>query len=163
MKVIWCVAVVACFLGQGFSAEPARVSGKVVDCWNGKTLEVRRIDVFAFHRSSDTELWDSLERLTHLSRSGDLKKFVVEYGRLEESIKKRTAWVAHIKTNKNGRFSFETLKKKSDLVVLAISFNVEDDLSYYTYQALKPGERSVTLWMEKGTCEAGASAERDRN
>lgn len=154
-RVTLVLAIVAFATPNVFTASTVEISGKVFDCWKGKPIPVKSIDVYVFSKSNDLRTWEAVkgaEKFAH--KEEKLEQFSRAYEHLERTVKAQKRWTAHTKTRLDGGFAVTLPANSDDLVILAIGLSVEDELSYYSYKELRPEDRSITLWMDKSCAAA---------
>jgi hypothetical protein len=131
------------------------ITGRALDCWQGRALPIHDIDVFLYDYGQNPRLRVLLSDLDKLKTSAtvnDVNLFIDKYAQLEDLVRRDRTAIAHLKTKKDGRFEFSAANNHRKKILLVIGLGVEDEHSYYNYSIFTtPPQRSLTVWLSDST------------
>jgi hypothetical protein len=159
MKLRLCMAFVMFLAGstRAYSQQLIDYSGRTLDCWQGKPVGVKTVDVLLYSSSDYPKVITQLKKVSELGqRMGEtqspeaVEAFSAAYAKLEQMVHATQSKVPHTKSGANGSFRFRgpTPDAHTQYALLAINFLVEDDLSSFDYKILtEPPKQDIDLMV----------------
>jgi hypothetical protein len=159
MPIVLSVALAIAFLASSVApsqrdlAPPGAIEGRLLDCMEGKTIEIGHIDVYAYELPAASKLYEDLQRLDELrgrAKDGAATEFFSSYNRVEKLVASGQFPGSHTLSDTHGKFIFEHLSTSKEYLILAIGLNVEDEPAYYNFMKISLSSKhgQIIIWME---------------
>lgn len=139
------------------------IEGKLLDCLNGKPIEIGHVDVYAYELPAASKLYEDLQRLDKLrarANDGSAAEFFSSYNRVERVVTSGQFAGLHTLSDTHGKFIFDHLSTTKEYLILAIGLSVEDQPAYYNFVKISLSSKNgqIIIWMEPGErqkCNSG--------
>jgi hypothetical protein len=150
--------------GQASNPVAHEIRGVVTDCWQGERYPVKNLRVYVLTIKKSERIRGVLQRIKNLPPGADretVEQFSKLADELVEETKKLVGPAAMRKTNRNGEFWLSGIRAGQKYLVLAISWEKEDEIAYFTYvitDILRSDLLDLKLYMgpnEKQDCRLG--------
>lgn len=152
-------------IGQATSRD-VEISGTVTDCWQGKRYPVRKLRIYVLTMQESERIRVILQGMKGLPPGAD-RKTTEQFSRAAEELVSATKSLKNqpkmTKTDESGKFAIRGIKTGRKYLVLAISWEVEDEIAYFNYvitDSLKPTPLQLDFYMgpdEKVDCRTEKS------